>query len=468
MNFETNQGVNCGFSTTQEMSKCIPVSNGPIHRWKHSNWSNVDNYGNFMVPGSKDLSLLPNRVPPTSPISISPNFAEPIKNMCPQSSPFCTILHVSPSSTLDPQMQLLQPARSSSAEYMMPQTQTMSPVLLQGENLAAYQRYEGQQVMNGGHSELLGDIIGTSTFDWATGHTVDTTRADNIISQQRGLQIQSKQLDFNLNHNNQNAQMDEIFTATEHSQIHGNHSQTNRSITFTLEDETNSSISSIDALHKPRMRWTQQLHDCFVQAINDLGGADKATPKSVQMKMGVKGLTIYHVKSHLQKYRLARYQPDTKEDKRSFISEFTNRSATPEKKESEPSKKSAPESEALRLQWELQKSLHDQLEFQRELQLRAEENARQLQKLLEEQKKVGEAFMLASQSFCSTNPAATSGPSSTRLELAQDQLNDRRNDASLRNDLHKGNEDMLELGVRLSPASPKKSRVEIGTSTFRY
>ncbi|KAI3922022.1 hypothetical protein MKX01_005711, partial [Papaver californicum] len=76
--------------------------------------------------------------------------------------------------------------------------------------LTAYQRYEGQQVMNGGYSELLGDIIGTSTFDWATGRTVDTTRVDNIISQQRGLQIQSKRLDFNLNHNNQNSQMDDI------------------------------------------------------------------------------------------------------------------------------------------------------------------------------------------------------------------------------------------------------------------
>ncbi|KAI3941049.1 hypothetical protein MKW92_045325 [Papaver armeniacum] len=446
MNFGTNQGVNGGFSITRETSKCIPVANGPIHHWKHSNWSNVDNYGNYMVPGSKDFSLLPNRVTPTSSISISPNFAEPIQNMCPQSSTFCTSLHVSPGSTLDPQMQFLQPG-SSSTEYMMPQNQTMLPVVLQGENLAAYQRYEGQQIMNGGHSELLGDVIRAGTFDWATGRTIDT----NIISQQNGLQIQPKRFDFIMNHENQNAQMDEIFTATEHSQNHGNHSQANRSFTFSLEDETNSSISSIDVLHKPRMRWTQKLHDCFVQAINDLGGADKATPKSVQMKMGVEGLTIYHVKSHLQKYRLARYQPDTKEDKRSFISEFLSRNATAETEITEPSKKSAPESESLRLQWELQKSLHEQLEFQRELQQRAEENARQLQKLLEEQKKVGEAFMLASQSsFSSTNPVVPAGPSSAHLDLVQAQLNN--NDASL----------------RLSPPSPKKSRVELGTPTFRY
>ncbi|KAI3956085.1 hypothetical protein MKW98_027399 [Papaver atlanticum] len=97
---------------------------------------------------------------------------------------------------------------------LMPQTQTILPVQLQGENLGAYQRYEGQ-IMNGGHSELLGDVIGAGIFDWATGRTFDVARTDNIISQQKGLQMQSKRVDFIMNHDNQNAQMDEIFTANE-------------------------------------------------------------------------------------------------------------------------------------------------------------------------------------------------------------------------------------------------------------
>lgn len=51
------------------------------------------------------------------------------------------------------------------------------------------------------------------------------------------------------------------------------------------------------------MRWTEELHRQFVEAVECLGGQDEATPKRILQLMGAKGVSISHIKSHLQMYR---------------------------------------------------------------------------------------------------------------------------------------------------------------------
>ncbi|CAL9765483.1 unnamed protein product [Musa acuminata subsp. burmannicoides] len=148
-------------------------------------------------------------------------------------------------------------------------------------------------------------------------------------------------------------------------------------------------VLSTDA--KPRLKWTAELHERFIEAVNQLGGADKATPKSVMRLMGIPGLTLYHLKSHLQKYRLSKNLQAQANGAESVIgcklaaerategngSRASNTNIIPQ------SNKTYPINEALQMQIEVQRRLQEQLEVQRHLQLRIEAQGKYLQSVLE-------------------------------------------------------------------------------------
>ncbi|XP_047333772.1 myb family transcription factor PHL5-like [Impatiens glandulifera] len=122
---------------------------------------------------------------------------------------------------------------------------------------------------------------------------------------------------------------------------------------------------------KTRIRWTQDLHNRFVECVKRIGGAEKATPKAILNLMDLEGLTIFHVKSHLQKYRTAKYMPEAIEGKYEKGARMADVSQA-------DAKNGTQIREALKLQLDIQRRLHEQLEIQRNLQLRIEEQGKQL------------------------------------------------------------------------------------------
>ncbi|KAK8281262.1 hypothetical protein V6Z12_D09G226800, partial [Gossypium hirsutum] len=155
---------------------------------------------------------------------------------------------------------------------------------------------------------------------------------------------------------------------------------------------------------KPRLRWTAELHERFVDAVTQLGGPDKATPKTIMRTMGVKGLTLYHLKSHLQE------STDNSKDASCVAeSQDTGSSTTSSSKlVAQDLNDGYQVTEALRVQMEVQRRLHEQLEVQRRLQLRIEAQSKYLQTILEKACKA-----------LSDHVAASAGLEAAREELSE-------------------------------------------------
>lgn len=161
---------------------------------------------------------------------------------------------------------------------------------------------------------------------------------------------------------------------------------------------------------KPRLRWTVELHERFVDAVTQLGGPDKATPKTIMRVMGVKGLTLYHLKSHLQKFRLGK-QPNKEFNDHSIKDasalELQRNSASSSGIIGRSMNDNVHITDAIRMQMEVQRRLHEQLEVQRHLQLRIEAQGKYMQTILEKacQTLAGENMASGSHKSISNNQA---------------------------------------------------------------
>uniref|UniRef100_A0ACD5YN83 Uncharacterized protein n=1 Tax=Avena sativa TaxID=4498 RepID=A0ACD5YN83_AVESA len=155
---------------------------------------------------------------------------------------------------------------------------------------------------------------------------------------------------------------------------------------------------------KPRLRWTVELHERFVDAVAQLGGPDKATPKTIMRVMGVKGLTLYHLKSHLQKFRLGKqphkdFNDHAVKDAAAAMEMHRNAASSSGIMGRNMNDRNVHMNEAIRMQMEVQRRLHEQLEVQKHLQMRIEAQGKYMQSILEK------AYQSLSSGDVAVNPA---------------------------------------------------------------
>ncbi|XP_019197003.1 PREDICTED: myb family transcription factor PHL6-like [Ipomoea nil] len=330
------------------------------------------------------------------------------QNQFSRSSMFCTSLHLSSSSSLETTLRLGSlPFLPDPSPHRLPNNFTIqssdSPLHVQSDE---------------GPSEASLKILQNILLDEPDGSVKHghCEINDLQLTEQMELQLLSDELDIAIGGDVENPRIDEIYEEPQALIQQSRESTPSQNfLSCTLPtDKLSVPPSAVPAAsHKPRMRWTPELHESFMEAVKKLDGAEKATPKAVLKLMNVEGLTIYHVKSHLQKYRLAKYMPERTEEKKTSSSE--DKKATVNGKGSEGRKKGNIQvMEALRMQMEVQKQLHEQLEVQRALQVRIEEHARYLQKILEEQQKGGCSVPAPPQtgSCADSEPRLASSPTS--------------------------------------------------------
>ncbi|CAN6810432.1 unnamed protein product [Brassica oleracea] len=325
-----------------------------------------------------------------------------------RSSTFCTNLYISSSSTSDAHKHLgntlpFLPDPSTNIQPPSGVESARSPSIF-SEDMS--NPVDGDNTLVKDFFNLSGDACSDRAF-----HDLDCSNDSYCLSDQMELQFLSDELELAITDRSETPRLDEIYEtplASSSNPVTGM-SQSQRCVTGAV-----STGSAAASNHKPRMRWTPELHESFLKSVDKLEGPEKATPKAVLKLMNVEGLTIYHVKSHLQKYRLAKHIPEKKEEKKNVNTEEKKLALS--NSEAVERKKGAMQlTEALRMQMEVQKQLHEQLEVQRVLQLRIEEHAKYLEKMLEEQRKTG---MLMSSSSSSSQTLLSDCQNMSKTEVS--------------------------------------------------
>ncbi|RID51499.1 hypothetical protein BRARA_H02156 [Brassica rapa] len=155
---------------------------------------------------------------------------------------------------------------------------------------------------------------------------------------------------------------------------------------------------------KPRLRWSYELHHRFIDAVNQLGGPNSSVsvpfvllePYQVWVRrrlrvLEIPELTLYHLKSHLQKYRLGiseRFIGNKQDAGRSQECQSQEDLGdqldiiVTEEKHDEPNNRNLQIKEAIEIQMEVQKKLHEQIEMQQQLQVRIEAQGKYLESVL--------------------------------------------------------------------------------------